>query len=74
MADREGYGFLFPVADDKKTENGPAMSGNFVFMGQIIEIAGWSRTKDGKKWLSLKVGLPVKTDGSDDAPADDAAF
>lgn len=51
----EGYGFLFPVSEEKRRENGPRMTGKATLNGLEVEVAAWSKTsKKGERYFSLK--------------------
>tara|TARA_Y100000310_G_scaffold318285_1_gene372157 strand:+ start:2157 stop:2411 length:255 start_codon:yes stop_codon:yes gene_type:complete len=66
-----GQGSLFP--NNQKGENLPSMKGKIkahrdIREGELLEIAGWTKTKDGTKWLSLKLSDPYRQEAKQEAP------
>lgn len=81
MAERgkndEGYGFLFPVPDEKRKENGPRMTGKATLNGQEVEVAAWTKKakNTGVQYFSLKFqGHELTTGAVPEAADDDIPF
>ena len=74
----EGYGFLFPVKEEDRREDGPRMTGNAILNGKEVEIAAWTKTakNGGTKYFSLKLQGYEMTDAAapPDAGDDDIPF
>jgi len=73
MPNQEGYGFLYPVKQADRKENGPNTTGTAVLNGQEVQVAGWTKTaKNGTKYISLKfqghelTAVAAAPDASDD--------
>lgn len=71
----EGFGFLYPVPDEKRVANGPRMTGKATLNGQEVEVAAWTKTSaKGAQYFSLKFQghevtvAAVPEVGNDDIP------
>lgn len=74
---QEGYGFLFPVKESDRKENGPRLTGKAILNGQETEVAAWTKqSKAGDKYFSLKFqGYELTaTAAAPDANDDDIPF
>lgn len=56
MADRPGYGFLYPTPREQRTKTSPVLTGSLVTKsGEVIELAAWKKTaRNGTEYLSIK--------------------
>lgn len=72
----EGYGFLFPVPDEKRRDNGPRMTGKATLNGREVEVAAWTKkSRAGAQYFSLKFqGHEVTGDAVPEAADDDIPF
>jgi len=56
---KEGFGSMKKV-DQKGNPNAPAMRGELMFEGRLLDLAGWSKVdKNGNKYMSLSGKLKV---------------
>lgn len=68
---KENSGSLFKNLT-KKSDNHPDYNGKVNIAGQTLEVSGWVKESNGKKWLSLSFREPRQADSS--APTSTAQF
>jgi len=65
---KDGSGAMFPN-DKKGNEKAPDMTGNALWKGEEIQLAGWkTKSKDGKPYMSVKVSLKQAKQEDDGLP------
>lgn len=72
---KENSGSLFKN-ESKKSDNHPDYTGKVNIAGQTLEVSGWVKESNGKKWLSLSFREPRQAEGSvsSSAAIDDMPF
>jgi len=58
---KENSGSLFRN-ETKKSDNHPDYNGKVNINGQLLDISGWIKDTNGKKWLSLSFREPRQVD------------
>jgi len=54
---KENSGSLFRN-ESKKSDNHPDYTGKINVKGELLDVSGWIKDTNGKKWLSLSVREP----------------
>lgn len=73
MADKEGYGFLYP--NKKRERNQPNVSGNVIVNGQKVTLSGWTKAaKDGTRYINLKAEVAAEEGLPPDPANEDIPF
>ena len=73
---KENSGSLFKN-EDKKSDNHPDYKGKINVKGELLDVSGWIKDTNGKKWLSLSVREPRQVDAnvpSESVTPDDLPF
>jgi len=73
---KENSGSLFRN-ETKKSDNHPDYTGKLNIGGQTLDLSGWIKDTNGKKWLSLSVREPRQSDAyvpSESVPTSDLPF
>lgn len=60
---KENSGSLFRN-ESKKSDNHPDYTGKINFKGETLDLSGWIKDTNGKKWLSLSVREPRQIDAN----------
>jgi hypothetical protein len=70
---KENSGSLFRN-EQKKSDNHPDYTGKINFKGETLDLSGWIKDTNGKKWLSLSLREPRQADASQSSPTSDIPF
>ena len=66
MENKDMTGVLFPV-EEKKSDKHPNLTGNVIIKGEKYYVSAWTNTsKNGKKYISLKVNAEQKQQPKND--------
>ena len=74
MENKDMTGVLFPV-ENKQSDKHPNLTGNIVIKGEKYYISAWSNiSKNGKKYISLKINEDQKKQANRPTENDDIPF
>jgi len=58
-----GYGYIGQSSYWKQDSNKPRYYGKITVNGQDLELAGWDKNKNGKKYVSIQISEIVEAGG-----------